>query len=155
MKWFKHGAILYNEAEVFSLSIPNPIGWPVLPCLAFSLRSIFLRKFYVVQPLFGFHYHTKKPTKCFKGGLPLPLVGSLHVEESKFCKCYSHVKSPKQWWWWLFSSSSEIQVSMLESNLSDQVQALGGFIWVCSCGRTLNSHNTFSTLVLWCEVYMK
>ena len=29
--FFKHGAILYNEAEVFSLSITNPIGQPMLP----------------------------------------------------------------------------------------------------------------------------
>ena len=28
---FKHGAILYNEAEVFSLSITNPNGRPMLP----------------------------------------------------------------------------------------------------------------------------
>ena len=28
---FKHGAILYNEAEVFSLSIVNPNGRPMLP----------------------------------------------------------------------------------------------------------------------------
>ena len=28
---FKHGAILYNEAEVFSLSITNPNGRPILP----------------------------------------------------------------------------------------------------------------------------
>ena len=27
----KHGAILYNEAEVFSLSITNPNGRPMLP----------------------------------------------------------------------------------------------------------------------------
>ena len=27
----KHGAILYNEAEVFSLSIINPNGRPILP----------------------------------------------------------------------------------------------------------------------------
>ena len=27
----KHGAILYNEAEVFSLSIKNPNGLPMLP----------------------------------------------------------------------------------------------------------------------------
>ena len=27
----KHGAILYNEAEVFSLSITNPNGQPMLP----------------------------------------------------------------------------------------------------------------------------
>ena len=27
----KHGAILYNEAEVFSLSITNPNGRPILP----------------------------------------------------------------------------------------------------------------------------
>ena len=27
----KHGAILYNEAEVLSLSITNPNGWPMLP----------------------------------------------------------------------------------------------------------------------------
>ena len=27
----KHGAILYNEAEVFSLSIRNPTGRPMLP----------------------------------------------------------------------------------------------------------------------------
>ena len=29
---FKHGAILYNEAEEFSLSITNPNGQPMLPC---------------------------------------------------------------------------------------------------------------------------
>ena len=29
----KHGAILYNEAEVFSLSITNPNGRPMLPDL--------------------------------------------------------------------------------------------------------------------------
>ena len=28
---FKHGAILYNEAEVFSLPITNPNGRPMLP----------------------------------------------------------------------------------------------------------------------------
>jgi len=28
---FKHGAILYNEAEVLSLSITNPNGRPMLP----------------------------------------------------------------------------------------------------------------------------
>ena len=28
---FKHGAILYNEAEVFSPSITNPNGRPMLP----------------------------------------------------------------------------------------------------------------------------
>ena len=28
----KHRAILYNEAEVFSLSIKNPNGQPMLPC---------------------------------------------------------------------------------------------------------------------------
>ena len=28
---FKHGAILYNKAEVFSLSITNPNGRPMLP----------------------------------------------------------------------------------------------------------------------------
>ena len=27
----KHGAILYNETEVFSLSIRNPNGRPMLP----------------------------------------------------------------------------------------------------------------------------
>ena len=27
----KHGAILYNKAEVFSLSITNPNGLPMLP----------------------------------------------------------------------------------------------------------------------------
>ena len=27
----KHGAILYNEAEVFSLSVTNPNGLPMLP----------------------------------------------------------------------------------------------------------------------------
>ena len=27
----KNGAILYNEAEVTSLSIRNPRGWPMLP----------------------------------------------------------------------------------------------------------------------------
>ena len=34
LKWpkrLKHGAILYNEAEVFSLSIRNPNGRPILP----------------------------------------------------------------------------------------------------------------------------
>jgi len=29
--WFKHGAIPYNEAEVFTLSITNPNGRPMLP----------------------------------------------------------------------------------------------------------------------------
>ena len=28
---FKHGAILFNEAEVFSPSITNPNGWSMLP----------------------------------------------------------------------------------------------------------------------------
>ena len=31
-KRLKHGAILYNEAEVFSLSITNPNGRSMLPC---------------------------------------------------------------------------------------------------------------------------
>ena len=32
IRWeFKHGAILYNEAEVFSLSITNPNGRSMLP----------------------------------------------------------------------------------------------------------------------------
>ena len=30
-KYLKHGAILYNEAEVFSPSITNPNGRPMLP----------------------------------------------------------------------------------------------------------------------------
>ena len=51
---FKHGAILYNEAEVFSLSITNPNGRPMLPfywlihsslILASCHRILFLCRF--------------------------------------------------------------------------------------------------------------
>ena len=39
---FKHGAILYNEAEVFSLSITNPNGRPMLPFDWFIHSSLIL-----------------------------------------------------------------------------------------------------------------
>ena len=54
----KHGAILYNEAEVFSLSITNPNGRPMLPfdwfihsslILASCHRILFLCRFSVVD----------------------------------------------------------------------------------------------------------
>ena len=54
----KHGAILYNEAEVFSLSITNPNGWPMLPfdwliplglILASCHRILFLCRFSAVE----------------------------------------------------------------------------------------------------------
>ena len=54
----KHGAILYNEAEVFSLSIANPNGRPVLPfdwlihsslILASCHRILFLCQFSAVE----------------------------------------------------------------------------------------------------------
>ena len=54
----KHGAILYNEAEVFSLSITNPNGWPMLPfdwlipsglILASCHRILLLCRFYAVE----------------------------------------------------------------------------------------------------------
>ena len=53
----KHGAILYNEAEVFSLSITNPSGRPMLPLdwlihssliLASCHRILFLCRFSAV-----------------------------------------------------------------------------------------------------------
>ena len=54
----KHGAILYNEAEVFSLSITNPNGLPMLPfdwlihsslILASCHRILFLCRFSAVE----------------------------------------------------------------------------------------------------------
>ena len=54
----KHGAILYNEAEVFSLSITNPNGRPILPfdwlihsslILASCHRILFLCRFSAVE----------------------------------------------------------------------------------------------------------
>ena len=54
----KHGAILYNEAEVFSLSITNPKGRPMLPfdwlihsslILASCHRILFLCRFSAVK----------------------------------------------------------------------------------------------------------
>ena len=56
--YFKHGAILYNEAEVFSLSITNPNGRPMLPfdwlihsslILASYNRILFLCRFSAVE----------------------------------------------------------------------------------------------------------
>ena len=55
---FKHGAILHNEAEVFSLSITNPNGRPMLPfdwlihsslILASCHRILFLCRFSAVE----------------------------------------------------------------------------------------------------------
>ena len=40
----KHGAILHNEAEVFSLSITNPNGWPMLPFDWLIQSSLILAK---------------------------------------------------------------------------------------------------------------
>ena len=54
----KHGAILYNEAEVFSLSITNPNGLPMLAfdwlihsslILASCHRILFLYRFSAVE----------------------------------------------------------------------------------------------------------
>ena len=54
----KHGAILYNEAEVFSLSITNPNGLPMLPfdwlihsslILASCYRILFLCRFSAIE----------------------------------------------------------------------------------------------------------
>ena len=54
----KHGAILYNEAEVFNLSITNPNGWPMLPfdwlipsglILASCHRILFFCRFSAVE----------------------------------------------------------------------------------------------------------
>ena len=54
----KQGAILYNEAEVFSLSITNPNGRPMPPfdwlihsslILASCHRILFLRRFSAVE----------------------------------------------------------------------------------------------------------
>ena len=54
----KHGAILYNEAEVFSLSNTNPNGRPMLPfdwlihsslILASCNRILFLCRFSAVE----------------------------------------------------------------------------------------------------------
>ena len=54
----KHGAILYNEAEVFSLSITNPSGQPMLSfdwlihsslSLASCHRILFLCRFSAVE----------------------------------------------------------------------------------------------------------
>ena len=54
----KHGAILYNEAEVFSLSITNPNGRSMLPfdwlihsslILASCHRILFLCRFSAVE----------------------------------------------------------------------------------------------------------
>ena len=54
----KHGAILYNEAEVFSLSITNPNGRPMLALdwlihssliLASCHRILFLCRFSAVE----------------------------------------------------------------------------------------------------------
>ena len=57
-KMLKHGAILHNEAEVFSLSITNPNGRPMLPfdwlihsslILAKCHRILFLCRFSAVE----------------------------------------------------------------------------------------------------------
>ena len=50
---FKHGAILYNEAEVFSLSITNPNGRPMLPFDWLIHSSLILASCrVVVEPVF-------------------------------------------------------------------------------------------------------
>ena len=51
---FKHGAILYNEAEVFSLSITNPNGRPMLPFDWLIRSSLILASCRVVvfEPVF-------------------------------------------------------------------------------------------------------
>ena len=46
-KVFKHGAILYNEAEVLSLSITNPNGWQMLPFDWLTHASLILASFVV------------------------------------------------------------------------------------------------------------
>ena len=61
MPGLKHGAILYNEAEVFSLSIRNPNGRPMVPfdwlihsslILASCHRILFLCRFFAVENKF-------------------------------------------------------------------------------------------------------
>ena len=49
---FKHGAILYNEAEVFSLSITNPNGRPMLPFHWLIYSSLILPSCRVAELLF-------------------------------------------------------------------------------------------------------
>ena len=48
----KHGAILYNEAEVFSLSITNPNGRPMLPFDWLIHSSLILASCRVAELLF-------------------------------------------------------------------------------------------------------
>ena len=50
----KHGAILYNEAEVFSLSITNPNGLPMLPFDWLIHLSLILESCHRILFLYGF-----------------------------------------------------------------------------------------------------
>ena len=72
---FKHGAILYNEAEVFSLSITNPNGRPMHQFDWLNFSSLI-----VVQFAFCLHNHINahKPKIRQNSKFQIPKIVCVH-----------------------------------------------------------------------------